>query len=108
MLIHQGSLRYFPKKILSAPLGRAVFSGKFLAASSPNIKGLFRKKREKMWGLRIGGVRGGAVSSGGRCAVTGYLKGFYDFFCLKTMCCLLGFYVLFLYLSRTLEGETPR
>lgn len=47
-----------------------------LAASSPNIKGLFRKKREKMWGLRIGGVRGGAVSSGGRCAVTGYLKGF--------------------------------
>ncbi|WP_195210064.1 hypothetical protein [Bacteroides intestinalis] len=76
MLIHQGSLRYFPKKILSAPLGRAVFSGKFLAASSPNIKGLFRKKREKMWGLRIGGVRGGAVSSGGRCAVTGYLKGF--------------------------------
>ena len=29
-----------------------------------------------MWGLRIGGVRGGAVSSGGRCAVTGYLKGF--------------------------------
>ena len=49
VLIHQGTLRYFPKKNPERPSGVRFFSEKFLAASSPYIKGLFGKK-EKKWG----------------------------------------------------------
>ena len=39
VLIHQGTLRYFSKKNPERPSGVRFFSEKFLAASSPNLKG---------------------------------------------------------------------
>lgn len=39
VLIHQGTLRYFSEKNPERPSGVRFFSEKFLAASSPNLKG---------------------------------------------------------------------
>ncbi|WP_330942099.1 hypothetical protein [Bacteroides sp. MSB163] len=60
-MIHQGTLRYFSEKNPERPSGVRFFSEKFLAASVPNIKGLFRKKEKKLGGLRSvgGGLRDG-------------------------------------------------
>ena len=85
MLIHQGTLRYFSKKNPERPFRSCGFFLKNSLMHQHLIsRDCLEKKEKKLGGLRIGGVRGGAVSSGGRCAVTEYLKDFFiAFFVLK-------------------------